>query len=146
MKSYKQYITEKPHKIGVMDDYSKPKFKEIRGLFKPSMNELTAFTMKTKWKSVRIIAGWSGAEGLYVWDANLATHPDVMKGENLDYKKYATGMLSWIDQFAKHDEKIWSLELGGSQDEAQHIGKKHRGLKDLLKNFPDTQLDGFWGA
>ena len=146
MKSFKQYITEKPYKIGVMDDYSKPKFKEIRGLFNPSMDELTAFTMKTKWKSVRIIAGWLKTDNLYVWDANLATHPDVMEGENLDYKKYATGMLSWIDQFAKHDEKIWSLELGGSDDDAQDIGKKHRGLKDLLKKFPDTQLDGFWGA
>ena len=129
-----------------MDKYSKPKFKEIRGLLNPSMDELIKFTKKTKYKSSRIIAGWRGAEGLYVWDADEAVHPDVMEGENLDYKKYATGMLSWIDQFAKFDEKIWSLELGSSQDDAQDIGKKHRGLKDLLKKFPDTQLDGFWGA
>lgn len=146
MITFKQYITEKAYKIGVHDDYSKPKFREIRGLINPSMDELIKFTKKTKYKSSRIIAGWSRGDNLYVWDANLATHPDVMKGENLDYKKYATGMLSLVDQFAKFDEKIWSLELGSGGSEAQDIGKQHRGLKDLLKNFPDTQLDGFWGA
>ena len=146
MITFKQYITEKAYKIGVHDDYSKPKFREIRGLINPSMDELIKFTKKTKYKSSRIIAGWGAKGKLYVWDANLATHPDVMKGENLDYKKYATGMLSLVDQFAKFDEKIWSLELGSGGSEAQDIGKQHRGLKDLLKNFPDTQLDGFWGA
>ena len=149
MITFKQYITEKAYKIGVMDDYSKPKFREIRGLINPSMDELIKFTKKTKYKSSRIIAGWGAKGKLYVWDANLATHPDVIKGENLSHDNDITGMLSWVDQFGKFstdDEKVWSLELGNNADEAQHIAKKKRGLKDLLKNFPDTKLDGFWGA
>ena len=145
MITFKQYITEKAHKIGVMSDYSKPKFKEIRGLLSPNMNELIAFTKKTKYKSSRIIAGW-GAKGLYVWDAELATHPDVMEGENLNPDSYYTGMLSLQKKGHYLDEPYWHLELGGNADKAKHIAKEHRGLKDLLKNFPDTTLDGFYGA
>ena len=143
--SFKKYITEKPHKIGVMEKYSKPKFKEIRGLLDPNMNELIAFTKKTKYKSSRIIAGW-GKGGLYVWDAELATHGDVIDGENLSHDNDITGMLSLEKKGKYLDEPYWVLELGRNADEAQHIAKKKRGLKDLLKKFPDTKLDGFYGA
>ena len=146
MKSFKQYITEKPHKIGVMDKYADPKFREIRGLLSPSMDDLISFTKhKTKWKSVRIIAGL-GAKGLYVWDANEATHPDVMGGENLNPDKYKTGMLSLEKQGEYLDEPYWLLELGKNAADAKRIAKQHIALKDLMKEFDDTKLDGFYGA
>ena len=146
MKSFKDYITEKPHKIGTMNKYNSPQFSEIRGLLNPNMDELINFTKRTKYKSSRIIAGRGGkAKNLFVWDAEIATHPDVMKGENLDPKEYITGTISLQRVFGTFDDKEWIIELGKNENEAKKISKQYRGLKELIKKFPDTKFDGFYG-
>ena len=127
------------YKIGVMDKYAEPQFKEIRGLLNPNIYDLLAFTENTKAKMSSFAVG-SGAKGLYVWDSYQANHHQVITGENLNHGHYKFGYLE-RNLNVGTKENYWGISIGNTIDEAKTIVKQHTTLKDLLKEFPDIEIN-----
>ena len=101
MKSFNQYITEKPAKLSATLPYKGAKWDNFRGLENPTEKELIAFLDKSKYHTLRFLVDTKGK--MWAWDANHGLHDAVVlamtgKKYNGDYAKGTFG-------FFKKDDK-----------------------------------------
>jgi len=98
MKTFKQYITEKPAKLSATFPYKGAEWKDFRGLENPTEKEIVTLMKKAKFKEVRFVVDNKGK--MWAWDTNDALHDEVIFGQtgqkyNGDYAK---GLISFTTQ------------------------------------------------
>ena len=129
MKSFKQYITERPAKITVDLGGWRSKISEIRGLINPTFSELTGFIKNTQF-GVRFLV--SAKKDLYVWDGAKIIHADVASGElaDEDDEEYIKGSITY-DKFSEPNVYA-SMAIQGGKKNAKKMAKRHPVFKELL--------------
>ena len=125
MKTFKQYITERPVKFTSYLPGYETMMKTERGLENPSVAELTSFINNTKHKEVRIILDARGY--MRVWDANNSIHQEVVNGEGLNVDELALGVLRL------HKGGIWEIMLQKYAGRDKYA-KKNKTLVELMKD------------
>mgnify|MGYP007063314715 CR=1 FL=1 len=76
MKSFQQYITEKPAKLSATFPYKGAEWKDFRGLENPTEREIITLMKKAKFKEVRWVSDAKGK--MWAWDADDALHGAVI--------------------------------------------------------------------
>ena len=97
MKTFKQYITEKPAKLSATFPYKGAEWKDFRGLENPTEKEIVTLMKKTKFKEVRFVVDNKGK--MWAWDTNDALHDEVIyaqTGEKYN-GNYAKGIINFFD-------------------------------------------------
>ena len=134
MKSFNQYITERPAKITVDLGGFRSKISEIRGLINPTFSELTGFIKNTQF-GVRFLV--SAKKDLYVWDGAKIIHADVVRGENIidnietkTEDLYLKGSITY-DKFS--EPNVYAvMAIQGGKKYANKMAKRHPVFKELL--------------
>jgi len=129
MKTFKQYITEKPVKLTVGQLFRGSKIgdePETRGLINPSEQELAAYTKRTPYNEVRILVDKKGT--LYVWDADKALHQEIISGEGLFKDDLMVGVIGYGGIY---DGWLIQLSRKGGRDK---YAKKNKTLVELMKD------------
>ena len=106
MKSFKQYITEKPAKLSATHPYKGAKWEDFRGLENPNEREIRALMKKSKFKELRFVVDGKGK--MWAWDTEHALHDAVvfaMTGQKY-VGDYAKGMINLINPDAEDGEKF----------------------------------------
>jgi len=129
MKSFKQYITERPAKITVDLGGWRSKISEIRGLINPTFSELTGFIKNTQF-GVRFLV--SEKNDLYVWDGAKIIHADVSRGELAgdDDQEYIKGSITYDKISEPNVYAVMSIQ--GGKKYAKKMAKRHPVFKELL--------------
>ena len=126
MRSFRNYITERPAKITVNTGKWRGSFDEIRGLINPSLSELTNYIKNTT-LGVRFLVHPSGE--LYVWDSSKYIHADVFRGESLG-EDYLKGSITY-DKYSKPN--VYAvMSIQGGKKYANKMAKRHPVFKELL--------------
>ena len=97
MKTFNQYITEKPAKLSATFPYKGAEWKDFRGLENPTEKEIIALMKKSKQKELRFVVDGKGK--MWAWDTNDALHDAVIfaqTGEKYD-GDYAKGVIIFFD-------------------------------------------------
>jgi len=97
MKSFKQYITEKPAKLSATFPYKGARWDDFRGAENPSEKEIIALMNKSKQKEIRFVVDGKGK--MWAWDTNDALHDAVIyaqTGEKYN-GNYAKGTVNFFD-------------------------------------------------
>ncbi len=94
MKSFKQYITEKPAKLSATYGYKGAQWDDFRGLENPTEREIITLMKKAKFKEVRWVSDAKGK--MWAWDADDALHGAVIFAQtgiepDVDDKRYVKG-------------------------------------------------------
>ena len=129
MKSFKQYITERPAKITINTGGIRKNIEEIRGLINPTFSELTGFIKNTQF-GVRFLV--SAKKDLYVWDGAKIIHADVSRGELAgdDDQEYIKGSITY-DKISKPN--VYAvMAIQGGKKYAKKMAKRHPIFKELL--------------
>ena len=106
MKSFNQFITERPVKFTSYLPGYETMMKTERGLENPSVAELTSFIKNTKFREVRILVNSKGS--LTVWNAEKSIHQEIMNGEGLELEDVVLGIIrlendgSWLIGLQKY--------------------------------------------
>jgi hypothetical protein len=140
MKSFKQYITEKPAKLSAALPYKGAKWEDFRGLENPTERELVTHIKKSKFFSLRFIVDTKGK--MWAWDANDALHDGViyaMTGEKYVSGGYAKGQIGFInlDNDDEDVHKDGNLRIGvhNSRTVGTDFALKNRTMKALAKRI-----------
>jgi len=152
MKSFKQYITEKPAKLSASFPYKGSKWEDFRGLENPTERELVTFLKKSKSYELRFVVSKEGL--MWAWDSNHGLHEAVifaMTGKRYDvHNLYAKGMIGFFDD--DHDGigpmkegnlKVWIMN---TRAVGSDFALKNRTLKQLAKriNSKDDKKKVYW--
>ena len=94
MKTFKQYITEKPAKLSATYGYKGAQWDDFRGLENPTEKEIITLMKKAKFKEVRWVSDAKGK--MWAWDADDALHGAVIFAQtgiepDVDDKRYVKG-------------------------------------------------------
>ena len=76
MKSFKQYITEKPAKLSASLPYKGAGWREFRGLENPTEREILAMMKKAKFSELRFTVDSKGK--MWAWDSDHELHDAVI--------------------------------------------------------------------
>ena len=145
MKSFQQYIMEKPAKLSATFPYKGAKWVDFRGLEDPNENELVSFLNKAKFRSLRFLVDTKGK--MWAWDGEHSLHDAVvyaMTGEkyNGDYAK------GTIEFFNVDDEKSIIHKSGNlrvivmnSRTVGTNFALKNRTMKALAKRINSKGKD-----
>ena len=151
MKSFKQYITEKPAKLSATFPYKGAKWDDFRGLENPSEREMRALMKKSSYKELRFVVNSKGK--MWAWDTNDALHDAVifaMTGEKYD-GDYAKGMIVFFnpddldDYYAVPDGGLHVI-LHNSVTPASKFVFKNKTMKALAKRINAKGKDRVWWA
>ena len=134
MKSFKQYITERPARltVGQLSRRSIPR--DTRGLINPSESELSSYTKNTEYNQVRILVDKKGK--LYAWDADDALHQEIISGEGLNKDDV---MLGSINHGSVYDGWVIQLSPEGGRNK---YAKKNKVLAALMKD-KDNEVEAY---
>ena len=149
MKSFKQYITEKPAKLSATLPYKGAKWEDFRGLENPTEREIRALMKKSSYKEVRFVVDSKGK--MWAWDTNDALHDAVvfaMTGEKY-VGDYAKGMISFInpddedDYMAVPDGNLHVTVLN-TRTVGDNFALKNKTMKVLAKRVNSKGKDRVW--
>ena len=76
MKSFSQYIIEKPAKLSATFPYKGAEWEDFRGLENPTEREIMAFLDKTRMKELRFLVDGKGK--MWAWNTEDALHDAVV--------------------------------------------------------------------
>ena len=144
MKSFKQYITEKPAKLSATFPYKGSKWEDFRGLENPTERELVTFLKKSKSYELRFVISKEGL--MWAWDSNHGLHEAVifaMTGKRYDvHNLYAKGMIGFFDEghdgigtMKEGNLKVWIMN---TRAVGSDFALKNRTLKQLAKRINST--------
>ena len=143
MKSFKQYITEKPTKLSAALPYKGAKWEDFRGLENPTERELLTHIKKSKLFSLRFMVDIKGK--MWAWDADDALHDAViyaMTGEKYVSGTYAKGQIGFIDldndTASIHKEGNLRIIVHNSRSVGTDFALKNRTMKALAKRINST--------
>ncbi len=150
MKSFSQYITEKPAKISASWPYKGAEWEEFRGLENPTERELVAMINKSKFYELRFIVDNKGK--MWAWDSDEALHGAVIFGMTgqKDMNNHARGMIGYIDVNDRsgatpHKSGNLRVIIHNSRSVGTDFALKNRTMKALAKRINDKGDDRvFW--
>ena len=150
MKSFSQYITEKPAKLSGVLPYKGAKWKNFRGLENPTERELVANIKKAKFFSLRFLVDTKGK--MLAWDADLAIHDAVvfaMTGEKYVSGTYAKGVIGFLnlddDDAIVHQSGNLRVIVHNSRTVGTDFALKNKTMKALAKRINSTGKERvFW--
>ena len=129
MKSFIQYITERPAKLSVGQLYGSSLPRETRGHINPNEQDLARYIQNTKYNEVRILVDKKGT--LYVWDAEEALHQEIISGEGLFKDEVMIGIVAYNDNRDWNGGWVIQLSRNGGRDK---YAKKNKTLATLMKD------------
>ena len=149
MKSFMQYITEKPAKLSSTLPYKGAKWTDFRGLENPNERELRALMKKSSYKELRFVVDDKGK--MWAWDTNDSLHEPVvyaMTGKKYD-GDYAKGMINFINpedewDYSPKDGNLHVMILNSRI--GTKFALKNRTLKALAKRINSKGKDRVWWA
>jgi len=151
MKTFKQYITERPAKLSATFPYKGAEWKDFRGLENPTEREITTLMKKTRFKEVRFVVDSKGK--MWAWDTNDALHDEVIFGQtgqkyNGDYAK---GVFTFFDIDADfsvvyHKSGNLKIIIMNSRTVGSDYALKNKTMKALAKriNSKDKKDRVYW--
>jgi len=149
MKSFNQYITEKPAKLSATLPYKGAKWQDFRGLENPNEKELVTYMKKSKFYSLRFLVDAKGK--MWVWDGDHALHDAVvlaMTGEKYN-GNYAKGTIEFFDiddesGIVQKSGNLWVRVLN-SRTVGVDFALKNRTMKSLAKRInSNDDIKVFW--
>tara|TARA_Y100001973_G_scaffold103985_1_gene172546 strand:- start:242 stop:703 length:462 start_codon:yes stop_codon:yes gene_type:complete len=149
MKTFKQYITEKPAKLSATFPYKGADWDDFRGLENPTEREIRALMKKSKFKELRFLVDKKGK--MWAWDTEDALHEPVvfaMTGQKY-VGDYAKGMISFInpddedDYMAVPDGNLHVLVLN-TRTVGDNFALKNKTMKALAKRVNAKGKDRVW--
>ena len=150
MKSFKQYITEKPAKLSAALPYKGAKWENFRGLENPTERELVAYMKKAKFSELRFLVNMEGK--MWAWDSDEALHDAVvfaMTGEKYVSGTYAKGVIGFIDiddeDAIVHKSGNLRVIVHNSRTVGTDFALKNKTMKALAKRINSTGKERvFW--
>ena len=150
MKSFNQYITEKPAKLSATFPYKGSKWEDFRGLENPTERELVNFLKKSKSFELRFVVSKEGL--MWAWDSNHGLHEAVifaMTGKRYDvHNLYAKGMIGFFDEgldgigtMKEGNLKVWIMN---TRAVGSDFALKNKTLKALAKRINAKGKDRVW--
>ena len=151
MKTFKQYITEKPAKLSATFPYKGAEWKDFRGLENPIEKEIIAHMKKAKRKELRFVVDAKGK--MWAWNTDYALHDEVIfaqTGEKYN-GNYAKGVFTFFDIDADfsvvyHKSGNLKIIIMNSRTVGSDYALKNKTLKALAKriNSKDKKDRVFW--
>ena len=151
MKSFKQYIIEKPAKLSASFPYKGAKWEDFRGLENPTEREIMAFLDKTRMKELRFLVDGKGK--MWAWDTEDALHDAVvfaMTGQKY-VGDYAKGVIGFIDIDGEDDPLVITKSgnlrviIHNSRSVGTDFALKNKTMKALAKRINAKGKDRvFW--
>ena len=152
MKSFKQYITEKPAKLSASLPYKGAGWREFRGLENPTERELLTFLKKARLAELRFTVDSKGK--MWAWDSDHELHDAVifgMTGQKYN-GDYAKGVIGFIDIDGDDDptkirrEGNLRIIVHNSRTVGTDYALKNKTLKSIAKriNTKDAEKRVFW--
>lgn len=140
LKSFKQYITEKPAKLSGTFPYKGAGWKNFRGLENPNEREIRAFMKKTKFKELRFVVDTKGK--MWAWDTEDALHDEVvfaMTGQKY-VGDYAKGMFNFVNPDDEYDymavpDGNLSVTIHNTRTVGTDFALKNKTMKTLAKHI-----------
>ncbi len=150
MKSFSQYITEKPVKMSASPPYKGAEWEEFRGLENPTERELVAIMNKSKFYQLRFTVDDKGK--MWAWDSDEALHGAVIFGMTgqKDMNNYARGVIGYFDINDKsgatpHKSGNLRVIIYNSRSVGTDFALKNRTMKAIAKRINDKGDDKvFW--
>ena len=150
MKSFSEYITEKPAKLSAVLPYKGAKWENFRGLENPTERELVAYMKKTKFYELRWLVDMKGK--MWAWDSNEALHDAVvfaMTGEKYVSGTYAKGVIGFMnlddDDAIVHKSGNLRVIVHNSRSVGTDFALKNKTMKALAKRINSTGKERvFW--
>ena len=150
MKSFNQYITEKPAKLSSVAPYKGAKWEDFRGLEDPTEKEMVSLMKKSSFKELRFVVNSKGK--MWAWDTNDSLHEPVvyaMTGKKYD-GDYAKGMINFmtvndLDDLDPDMEAVGNLHVMILNSRTgTKLALKNRTLKALAKRINSKGKDRVW--
>ena len=150
MKSFKQYITEKPAKLSASFPYKGAGWREFRGLENPTEKEILAVMKKAKFSEVRFVIDGKGK--MWAWDSDHDLHDAVifgMTGQKYN-GDYAKGIISFLDieneKAIVHREGNLKVTVMNTRTVGTNFALKNRTMKAIAKriNTKDADKRVYW--
>ena len=151
MKSFKQYITEKPAKLSATFPYKGAKWEDFRGLENPTEQEILTFLKKARLSELRFTVDSKGK--MWAWDSDHGLHDAVifaMTGQKY-VGDYAKGMIGFVDV---DDDRIGFVAKDGNlkvtvmntRTVGTDFALKNKTMKKLAKriNTKDDEKRVYW--
>ena len=151
MKSFKQYITERPAKLSSVAPYKGAKWEDFRGLEDPTEREMIALMKKSSFKELRFVVNSKGK--MWAWDTNDSLHEPVvfaMTGQKY-VGDYAKGMINFmtvndLDDLDPDMEAVGNLHVMilNSRTVGTNFALKNKTMKALAKRINSKGKDRVW--
>jgi len=142
MKTFKQYITEKPVKLSATLPYKGAKWEDFRGFENPSEKEIISALDSSKFREVRFLVDSKGK--MWLWDASGALHDAVVLAQTGQkyVGDYAKGLISYLDVGSGDKLKIIIMN---TRTVGTKMALKNKTLKALAKRINSKGDDRvFW--
>ena len=154
MKTFNQYITEKPAKLSSVASYKGAKWEDFRGLENPTEKEMVSLMKKSSFNELRFVVDSKGK--MWAWETEDSLHEPVvyaMTGKKYD-GDYAKGMINFINP-----EEEEAFDRGREDDSpgdgnlhvmilnsrtGTNLALKNRTLKALAKRINSKGKDRVW--
>ena len=151
MKSFSQYIIEKPAKLSATFPYKGAEWEDFRGLENPTEREIMAFLDKTRMKELRFLVDGKGK--MWAWNTEDALHDAVvfaMTGQKY-VGDYAKGVIGFIDIDGEDDPSVITKSgnlrviIHNSRSVGTDFALKNKTMKALAKRINAKGKDRvFW--
>lgn len=152
MKSFNQYITEKPAKLSATFPYKGAEWEDFRGLENPTEQEILTFLKKARLSELRFTVDSKGK--MWAWDSDHGLHDAVifaMTGQKY-VGDYAKGVIGFIDIDGDDDPSKITREgnlrviVHNSRTVGTDYALKNRTLKTIAKriNTKDAKKRVYW--
>jgi len=150
MKSFGEYITEKPAKLSAALPYKGAKWENFRGLENPTERELVTYMKKAKFYELRWLVDMKGK--MWAWDSDEALHDAVvfaMTGEKYVSGTYAKGVIGFLnlddDDAIVHKSGNLRVIVHNSRTVGTDFALKNKTMKALTKRINSTGKERvFW--
>ena len=128
MKSFQQYITERPVKLSLDLPHRGSIPREIRGLDNPNLSDITGFAKNAPQNKLRFLINSKGH--MTVWRAMDGIHQQVITGESREKEKFALG---YMVLHSVGDDTSWDVYLSPHPKANMKFAKKNDTFQGIVK-------------
>ena len=126
MKSFRQYLEERPVKLSLLLPYGGAIPREIRGLDDPSLSDITGFAKNAPQNKLRFLVNSKGK--MTVWRAMDGIHQQVITGEGRDDEDFTLGYMTLL----KNGDS-WDVYISPHPKANVKFIKKNATFQEILK-------------
>ena len=128
MKSFRQYLEERPVKLSLLLPYGGAIPREIRGLDNPSLSDITGFAKNAPQNKLRFLINSKGK--MTVWRAMDGIHQQVITGEGRDDEDFTLG---YMTLHRVGDGDSWDVYVSPHPKANVKFIKKNATFQEILK-------------